>query len=270
MASVSSNNLILVIPEYLEIVRGQALSGSITLHQNYVGNPLNIGTLNDLTLQIFDDKDTLIKSYNKVAGNLSYGTGSSNAQGTLNFTLTGAETLTMSKGDVHIVVTTVFPINSYVLPKLKIGRTFDSGEVMPSGALAGRFTVPAPVYSVRSFSYGSDLPALGEVVMNVTNPASVTKIIFNNQDDRGIRNTYLESALVNKFAAGVPLHITLVNTFNASLYATYEITAWQRVEILNDGQSSNAEYTDGIELTLSAISNSRTKLITLHLQLETS
>ena len=149
MATVSSQNWILVSPEYLTFVRGQAKTGTLTLHQNYVGNQVNIGTLVNLTLNIYDEDYVLVKTFSKNATTLSFGTGSTDSEGLINYNLTDLETAALKKGDVWAEVIIVNPINTYTLPKVRLGRTFDAGETLPGAGLAGRFTVPAPVFARR-------------------------------------------------------------------------------------------------------------------------
>ena len=92
MPTVSNQNIILVLPELARIVRGQANSINIVLHQDYIGNQLNIGVANDVKVELYNSDNTVIATLSKSLGNLTYGAANSDDQGVINIPLTGDQT----------------------------------------------------------------------------------------------------------------------------------------------------------------------------------
>ena len=65
MPSVNSNDLILLIPELVNINRGVSSTFQLTLHQNFVGNFADIVNLNDLTIKVVNNAGSTVKTLKK-------------------------------------------------------------------------------------------------------------------------------------------------------------------------------------------------------------
>ena len=92
MPTVSNQNIIVVLPEVGRIVRGQSNSIKIVLHQDYIGNHLNIGVANEVKVELYNSSNVLVTTFSKTAGNLTYGAPNSDLQGEISLPLTGDQT----------------------------------------------------------------------------------------------------------------------------------------------------------------------------------
>ena len=265
MPQVSRNNLIAYIPQTYQFLKGQAHDVTIILYQNQVGNQVEAYNAQSIEVKIFDKYlyPTPNFTFTKAANQITFGSTQAGTEGHIKVSLTQAQIDSIAEGAMYAEVKYVTSNNNIILPKLKIAEISAAGGVSSTGAVSGNvFTIPAPLYSVQSFLYASnDLPASGKIVLNSSNPASVTKAVFNNTDERGKRNAYLENFLTKRFSEGSSdITIALTDISDTSIYHLYSVTNWTRVDL--GGDSSNIGIGDGIELTLtwesSAVSQNNT------------
>ena len=265
MPQVSRNNLIAYIPQTYQFLKGQAHDVTIILYQNQVGNQVEAYNAQSVEIKIFDKYlfPTPNFTFTKAANQITFGSTQAGTEGHIKVSLTQAQIDSIAEGAMYAEVKYVTSNNNIILPKLKIAEISAAGGVSSTGAVSGNvFTIPAPLYSVQSFLYASnDLPAAGKIVLNSSNPASVTKAVFNNTDERGKRNAYLENFLTKRFSEGSSdITIALTDISDTSIYHIYSVTNWTRVDL--NGDSANIGIGDGIELTLtwesSAVSQNNT------------
>jgi hypothetical protein len=265
MPQVSRNNLIAYIPQVYQFLKGQSHDVTIVLYQNQVGNQIDAINAQALEIKIFDKylHPTPNFTFTKAQNQITFGTTQAGTEGHVTITLSQSQIDSIVEGAMYAEVKYVTTNNNIILPKLKIAEISAAGGVSSTGAVTGNvFTIPAPLYRVQSFLHSSnDLPAAGKIVLNSSNPASVTKALFNNTDERGKRNAYLENFLVKRFSEGSSdITIALTDISNTSIYHLYAVTNWTRKDL--DGNSTTAEIGDGIELTLvwesSAVSQNST------------
>ena len=154
MPTVSNQNIILVLPELARIVRGQANSINIVLHQDYIGNQLNIGATNDVKVELYNSDNTVIATLSKSLGNLTYGAANSDDQGVINIPLTGDQTAALpfstdaTYGALRAKVTITLGINQTILPHIKLANVYDAGKQV-CDIVISRFTLPGAVYKVN-------------------------------------------------------------------------------------------------------------------------
>ena len=200
MPSVNSQNIILVAPEVINIVRGQQAQATVTLHQNYVGNELSIGAANEVILEFYNTNNVLFKTESKQAGTLNWGNTNQ-----ISVELTGQETLALPmmdnnvQGEVFIRVKVTLSVSEVILPTMKIGNVYDAGKNIAEVTFS-RYGVPSAVYKVSHLGladYGNtnNRPTQGQILFNSANPSQVTRIMLGNLDDKGYRNEYLENLL---------------------------------------------------------------------------
>ena len=265
MPQVSRNNLIGYIPQVYQLLKGQSHKLTVVLYQDQVGNQIEAYNASAIEIKVYDKNlfPTPNAIFTKAANQIEFGSTQASTQGHLSFTLTQSQVDALSDGAVYAEIKYVTVNNSIVLPKLKIADLSAAGGVTPTGGVSGNvFTIPAPLYSIQSFSYSTnDLPAAGKIVLNASNPASVTKAVFNNTDERGKRNAYLENFLIKRFSEGSSdVTIALTDISDTSIYHLYTVTNWTRKDL--DGDNSTVGIGDGIELTLawesSAVASNRT------------
>jgi hypothetical protein len=202
MPTVSNQNIIAVLPELARIIRGQANSVKISLHQDYIGNQLNIGVTNEVKVELYNTSNELVVSFAKSLGTLTYGETNGEQRGEINIPLTAQQTAALPFNTENIsgilkarIYVTLF--NQIVeLPSIKLANIYDAGKVI-GDIVASRFTLPGSVYKVKSLAI-SEKPAAGEIIINDSNPSGVTKIRIAITDDKGYRNSYLESVLENR------------------------------------------------------------------------
>jgi hypothetical protein len=254
MPQVSRNNLIAYIPQVYQLLKGQAHSITTVLYQNQVGNQVEAFNASAIEIKVFDKYlyPTPTYTFTKAAGQITFGTTQAGTEGHITINLTQAQIDAIPEGAVYFEIKYVTSNNNIILPKLKVADLTAAGGVSPTGAVSGNvFTIPAPLYKVQSFLHGSnDLPAAGKIVLNSSNPASVTKALFNNTDERGKRNAYLENFLLKRFSEGSSdVTIALTDITDTSIYHLYTVTNWTRKDL--DGDSVTGGIGDGIELSLS-------------------
>jgi len=251
MPQVSRNNLIGYIPQVYQLTKGQSHSITVILYQNAVGNQIEAYTADLIEVKIFD-KDLVYKqSYTTDASQIIFGSTQAGTEGHITFAIPQSLGDLLADGSVYAEIKYVTVNNSIILPKLRMASISASGGSSSSGAVVGNtFTIPAPIYNVQSFLHSSnDLPTAGKIVLDSSNPASVTKIVFNNTDTRGKRNSYLENFLVKRFTAeSAAVSIAITDTSDTSIYNIYKITGWIRKDLDLDGNTTG--ITDGIEITV--------------------
>lgn len=91
MPSVNSQNIITVLPQYINIIRGQQWNATITLHKNYVGNTIDIGASANVVIEYVNSNNAIFKTQSKSAANLVYGNSTSDARNQISLSLTGTE-----------------------------------------------------------------------------------------------------------------------------------------------------------------------------------
>ena len=228
MPTVSNQNLIVVLPELARIVRGQSSSIGITLHQDHVGNQLNIGITDNVIVDVYNAENQLIYSVSKSNGTLLFGAANTDLRGAISLEFSAEQTAALPFGDLNFhgaikcKITVVRGITQTQLPTLKLANIYDAGDKI-GDIVASRFTLPGAVYKVKSLS-STDKPAGGELVVNDEDPNGVTKIRIALTDDKGYRNNYLESILLNRINVdGVKVSLFLTNVNNNSEYSVFEI-----------------------------------------------
>ena len=261
MPSVNKQDVFLVLPEKKTIIRGSAQSFVFTAHKNYIGNYIDLNRVNNIEYVIYDSNGVEVKTGSRTGGDLTIGSG--DLKGQFQITLAASDTLNIPSGNLEIRVTIVETTGlgqpkPIVMPRMKIGSIANSGDTLPDGSVAGRFTVPSIVYSVKSFN-GTDKPIPGQLVFNSAKPGAITNIIISNTDDTGKKNALLEQTLSKRIDTdGAYAYITLTNVNNTSEYASFKIVSWERVNVTDLENANIAEYTDAIKLVVDPEGNSRT------------
>ena len=199
MPNVTSQNLFAVLPSMINIIRGQATSAIVTLHKNYVGNPIPVALLNDCKVEYIDGNNQVVKTQSLGANNLIHGSGETANQISIEITASESAALNLSQagisGELFVRITITEAASEVVLPKLKIGNIFDAGDNIGE-IVASRFTVPSTVYKIKALSnYSSTHPGSGEMVFNSNVPSQITMVKVANQDDKGFKNQWLETVL---------------------------------------------------------------------------
>lgn len=254
MPQVSRNNLIAYIPQVYQLLKGQAHSITVILYQDQVGNQVEAFNASAIEIKVFNKYlyPTPTYTFTKAANQITFGTSQANTEGHITINLTQSQIDAIPEGAAYFEVKYVTSNNNIILPKLKVAEISAAGGVTSTGTVSGNvFTIPAPLYKVQSFLYSSnDLPAAGKIVLNSSNPASVTKALFNNTDERGKRNAYLENFLTKRFSEGSSdVTIALTDITDTSIYHLYTVNNWTRKDL--DGDAATGGIGDGIELTLS-------------------
>jgi len=231
MPQVSRNNLIAYIPQTYQLIKGQSHTISITLYQNQVGNQIEAYTANSIEVKVYDKDATLKHLFTTANNQIQFGSTQAGTEGQITFTMSQAQVDAIASGSVYAEVKYVTSNNSIILPKLRIAALTAAGGELADGTSTGNvFTVPAPLYSIQSFSYSiNDTPGSGKIVLNGSNPASVTKAVFNNVDERGRRNAYLENFLDRRFSIeGSDVSIAITDISDTSIYHLYTVIGWTR------------------------------------------
>ena len=201
MPNVTNQNLHIVLPSLINIIRGQATSAKVTLHKNYVGNPLIVGQLNNCVVEYVDVNDQVIKTQSIAANNLIFGNVTSDKANEISLELTATETAGLAfaanniSGELYVRLRITEGISEVLMPKLKVGNVYDAGDQI-GDIVASRFTVPSTVYKVRhlgSADYPTVNPAQGELVFNSEVPSQISRVKVANKDDKGYKNEWLET-----------------------------------------------------------------------------
>ena len=264
MPSVNKQQLIAVLPEYSNVIRGQQDAATITLHKDYVGNPLNIGSIIDVKVEYLNNDLTIFKTQSKANATLTFGSGES--RNAISLSMTGTETLALTldanniNGEVWARVTITEGISPVVLPLLKLGNVYNPGQSI-GDTVASRYGMPSTVYGIKDLGnqYDGSNPAAGQIYFNSDIPSQVSKIKLAVKDDKGFRNEYLENLLENRINVdGNSTNIFFTNTKNNSEYAVYQITSWNWVNVtdLDSANPNSEEDDDAIELNVTFDSNS--------------
>lgn len=109
MPSVNKQQLIAVLPEYSNVIRGQQDSATITLHKDYVGNTIDIGSITNVKVEYLNNDLVVFKTQSKLNATLTYGTGETG--NAIAISLSGDETLALTldanniNGEVWVRVT---------------------------------------------------------------------------------------------------------------------------------------------------------------------
>ena len=159
MPQASNQDIIVVLPEIRRIIRGQAQSFNFVIYKNNVGNQLNINNAAEVIAEVSDQNLNVIKTVRKSDNTLTYGAANSDVQGEVVISLTPEESSTLTlddnniNGELYVKFTVKHSINEIVIPPVKTANIFDAGQNIGDGVVASRFTLPAPVYTVKSFTY---------------------------------------------------------------------------------------------------------------------
>ena len=189
MPNVTNQNLHVVLPSLINIIRGQQMSAKVTLHKNFVGNPLIVGQLNDCIVEYVDVNDQIIKTQSKAANNLIFGVVTGDKANEISIEMTAGETAALAfaanniNGELYIRLKIKEGISEVLMPKLKVGNVYDAGDQI-GDIVASRFTVPSTVYKIKalgSSSYNATMPAQGEIVFNSDAPSQISKVKIANQ-----------------------------------------------------------------------------------------
>lgn len=262
MPNVQNQNLIVVNPGYLNVIRGQQTNVTVTLHKNFVGNPINIGNISNVVAEYIDTNNNIVKTESKSANTLTFGAVNSDAQNQVALFLTGTETAALplddsnASGELWVRFKITEGISEVVLPKLKLGNIFDAGDNIGE-IVASRFTSPSSVYKVSalgSAAFQANQPAQGQIIFNSDQPNQVTMVKIANKDDKGYRNEYLENLLENRLDIdGLNNSIFFTNVKNNSEYSLYKIVSYNRLNVSNPNNDPNNpvnEMDDAIQLGL--------------------
>jgi hypothetical protein len=260
MPTVKRQDYFLVSPEVKSVVRGQAQSFVLSVHKGYIGQKVNLNTIDNLEITITDSNGNTVKTASRQLNTLTVGRGDNSNQFQIN--LSGAETANVAAGDLDLtaVLTEAGGVGfqkRIEFNRLRLAKLSNQGDTLPDGSVPGRFVTPNVIYGIKSFNGNTDLPGYGELVLSSDSPSFVNRIIFNNTAENGLRNALLEQALIERFNnEGSRLDITLTNVNNPTEYATYKVISFTRVNISDVGDG-NTEYGDGLQLAVQPLGNSR-------------
>ena len=101
MPNVTSQNLFVVLPSMINIIRGQATSANVTLHKNYVGNALPVGLQNEVVLEYIDGNNTVIKTQSLGAANLNFGSNATSNEVSIEITAVESAALNLSDAGIQ-------------------------------------------------------------------------------------------------------------------------------------------------------------------------
>ena len=191
MPSVNKQQLIAVIPQYSNVIRGQQSAATITLHKNYVGNSINIGAITDVKVEYLNNDLTVFKHESKSDSKLTYGAGEN--KNAISVNLTGDESLALTlddnniNGEVWIRVTITEGISPVVLPLLKYGNVYNPGQEI-GDLVASRYAMPSTVYKVQNLGvdFSTSNPAGGQIFFNSDLPSQVSKIKIAVKSNFGV------------------------------------------------------------------------------------
>ena len=125
MPSVNSSGIIAVSSEYINIIRGQQASITVSLHKNYVGNQINIGAITEVIAEYVNTDNQIFKTQSKTGNNLVYGAANGDTQNQISLSLTAQETAALPlndnnvNGECWIRLKVTEGISQAVLPILK-------------------------------------------------------------------------------------------------------------------------------------------------------
>ena len=100
MPNVTSQNLFAVLPSMINVIRGQATSAKVTLHKNYVGNPLPIALQSNVMVEYIDGDNVVFKTESTALQNLIHGTGELNNQ--MSIELSSAESAALNLSETGV------------------------------------------------------------------------------------------------------------------------------------------------------------------------
>ena len=131
MPSVNSQGIIAVVPQYINIIRGQQANFTVSLHKNYVGNAINIGAITEVVAEYVNTNNQIFKTESKSAGTLTYGAANGDTQNQISIALTPSETAALPlednnvNGECWVRFKVTEGVSEVVLPILKIGNVYD-------------------------------------------------------------------------------------------------------------------------------------------------
>jgi hypothetical protein len=269
MPSVNSSGIIAVSAEYINIIRGQQASITISLHKDYVGNAINIGAITDVVAEYVNTDNQIFKTESKSANTLTYGAANSDQMNQISISLSASETAALPlndnniNGECWVRFKVTEGISEVVLPILKLGNVYDAGDQIGE-IVASRYGVPSTVYSVAGANntyYANNNPSQGQIIFNAPLPSQVTKFKIALKDDKGVRNKYFENLLEERLDQdGLKSNIFFTNTRNNSEYSVFKLVSYTRLDILNaDPLAPNSsDDDDALEVTVQYEANSTT------------
>ena len=157
MPSVNSQGIIVVSPQFINIIRGQQANITISLHKNYVGNSINIGAITEVVAEYVNTDNQIFKTETKTGGTLTFGAANGDTQNQISIGLTPSETAALPlednnvNGECWVRLKVTEGISEVVLPILKLGNVYDAGDTI-GDIVASRYGVPSTVYSVAGAS----------------------------------------------------------------------------------------------------------------------
>lgn len=259
MPSVNSQGIIAVVPQYINIIRGQQANITVTLHKNYVGNLINIGAITEVVAEYVNTDNQIFKTQSKTASTLTYGAANGDTQNQISIELSASETAALPlednnvNGEVWVRFKVTEGISEVVLPILKLGNVYDAGDTI-GDIVASRYGVPSTVYSVAGADltyYNNNNPTQGQIIFNSDLPDQVTRFKIALKDDKGIRNTYFENLLQERLDVdGLRSNIFFTNVKNNSEYSVFRLVSYSRIDMLNADPlaPNNSDDDDAIEV----------------------
>ena len=171
MPSVNKQQLIAVIPQYSNVIRGQQTAATITLHKDYVGNSIDIGAITNVKVEYLNNDLAVFKTELKSDSTLTFGAGES--KNAISLSLTGSETLALTlddnniNGEVWARITITEGISPVALPLLKLGNVYNPGQEI-GDTVASRYSMPSTVYKLKDLgtTYANANPAAGGLFFN--------------------------------------------------------------------------------------------------------
>ena len=101
-AKCNSSGIIAVSSEYINIIRGQQASITVSLHKNYVGNQINIGAITEVIAEYVNTDNQIFKTQSKTGNNLVYGAANGDTQNQISLSLTAQETAALPLNDNNV------------------------------------------------------------------------------------------------------------------------------------------------------------------------
>ena len=84
MPTVKRQDYFLVSPEIKSVVRGQSQSFLLTIHKGYIGQQVDLNTVDNLEITITDSNGNNVKTASRQTGELIVGTGDNAGQFQIN------------------------------------------------------------------------------------------------------------------------------------------------------------------------------------------
>lgn len=254
MSQVSRENIIARLGDTNDFTQGQSSSFTIDFFQDINTNPLNLYTVDYISISIIDHQGAKQVQYSSpqqfgVTDLLTKGTNSNNNKAT--FTITPFQSTYMTPGDLYAEITLrwddYYPqAKTIIMPDLLLGylTSITTAPTQPDSNV-GAFQ---PTFQIEWVD-GQNPTADGKGSVDAIQPENVTQLKLRNLDEHGVRFTALENFLLNRINKEGSLGIiTFVNQENSNLYTIYKIDSWQRVD-MTEGDT-NERDNDGIQINL--------------------